>query len=69
LRAVTQEWRIRLAVPRVVAAVDDQGGVQLPHPSVEVVVARGLGADNETEPRRIDAGQQDAIDVTASGGR
>jgi hypothetical protein len=41
----------------------------LAHPSVEVVVARGLGADNETEPRRIDAGQQDAIDVTASGGR
>lgn len=66
-RAGAHDRRIGRAVVREIAAVDDERGAELAHPPVEVAVAGRRVAHGETEMRRVDAGEQDAVDLAAIG--
>src|SRR6185437_10952921 len=61
------EGRGRRPVAREVAAVDDEDGPELPHPVERVAVAARPVPDLEHVVRRVDAGEQDAVDLGAGG--
>src|ERR1041385_5211931 len=66
-RARAHDRGIGRAVAGEIAAVDHERGAKLSHPGIEIAIARRHIAHGETEMRRLDAREQDAIDLAALG--